>query len=309
LKVIEHLSGLGRWRVAQRNADQRLQAYVRGYLASEGYIPSALLERHMPALEVAIVLNFASPHRTLDLSDPKRVTEHQSAWVVGLQSRHQLSEALGARDFMIIRFTPIGAHLFLKTPMDLLTDRRIGLEEIDGPLARLMTTRVQGTRDWEARFDIVELLLAERLLSARRPSSILIHSWRRILESASDIDMARLSLESGWSSRHLIAQFHTHFGMAPKMIARIRRFHLAVEAANRLGRNGVGLAEGKPYLDRERMSGSCDASSTHVRWANLALDCGYYDQSHLIKEFRALAGLTPMEFLRQTWPGEPGPTE
>jgi AraC-like DNA-binding protein len=309
LKIIEHLSGLGRWRVAQRSADPRLRAYVRGYFASEGYIPTSLHERHMPSLEVAIVLNFASPHRTLDTSDPKRVTEHRSAWVVGLQSRHQLSEAVGERDFMVIRFTPIGGHLFLKTPMDLLTDRRVALEEIDGPLARLLTTRVRGTRGWEARFDLLEFLLAKRLVSARRPSSVLIHSWQRLLEGASDIDLALLSSESGWSRRHLIAQFHRHFGMAPKGIARIRRFNRAVEAANRLGRNGLRHSEGKPYLDLERMSDSCDARNTGVRWADLALDCGYYDQSHLIKEFHAFAGLTPVEFLRQTWLDETGPTE
>jgi AraC-like DNA-binding protein len=309
LKVTEHLSGLGQWRVAQRSADPRLQAYVRGYLASEGYIPSALQERHLPSLEVAIVLNFASPHRTLDTSESKRVTEYRSAWVVGLQSHHQLSEAVGARDFMIIRFTPIGAHLFLNTPMDLLTDRRVELEEIEGPLARLLTTRVKESRGWEARFDSVELLLGQRLESARRPPSALIHSWQRLLDNASGIDLARLSSESGWSRRHLIAQFHRHVGMAPKMIARIRRFNLAVEAANRFVRNGVGDPEGKPYLDLPRMGDWCNASDPDVRWADLALDCGYYDQSHLIKEFRALAGMTPVEFLRQTWSDETRPTE
>jgi AraC-like DNA-binding protein len=309
VRVSEHLSGLGRWRVAQRSADLRLQAYVHGFLASEGYIPSALQERHMPSLEVPIVLNFASPHRTLDPSDPNRVTEHTSAWVVGLQSCHQICEAVGARDFMVVRLTPIGAHLVLKTPMDLLTDHRVDLEQIDGPLARLLITRVQGTRGWEARFRLVELLLAARVASTRPPLPVLIHSWQRLLKGARDIDLALLSSQSGWSRRHLIAQFHRHFGMAPKMIARIRRFHLAVEAANRLGRKVVRHPEAKPYVDLDQLSDPCDASQTDLRWANLALDCGYYDQSHFIKEFRALAGLTPVEFLRHAWPGETDPTE
>ncbi len=58
------------------------------------------------------------------------------------------------------------------------------------------------------------------------------------------------SEQFGCSRRHLIAQFHKYFGMAPKAIARISRFHLAVAAINRLGRRDPSpYAEGKPYLD------------------------------------------------------------
>ena len=81
----------------------------------------AVREWHIPSLEVAVVLNFAAPHRMLDASE--RATDFRGAWVVGLHSRHRITEAAGARDFIIIRFTPIGAHLFLKMPMSLVTDR------------------------------------------------------------------------------------------------------------------------------------------------------------------------------------------
>lgn len=309
LQIIEHLSGLGRWRMAQRSADPRLQAYVRGYLASEGCLPKLLIERHIPSLEVAIILNFASPHRTLDTSDPNQVTEHRGAWVVGLQNHHRLCEAVGERDFMVIRFNPIGAHLFLRTPMDLLVDRKVELEEIDGPFARWFTSRVQGAPGWAARFDLVESMIAERIASARQPSSALIHAWQRLQDTPSAIDLEMLSSQSGCSRRHWIAQFHRNVGMPPKMIARIRRFNLTIDTINRIGRNAVRHPESKPYLDRERTCDSYDARKPEVRWANIAVDCGYYDQSHFIKEFRAFAGLTPLEFLRQTLPDGTGPLE
>ncbi|MEP6834893.1 MAG: DUF6597 domain-containing transcriptional factor, partial [Gemmatimonas sp.] len=84
-----------------------------------------LHERHLPVPEVAIVLNFAAPHRIVDPSDPKRTTELRNAWIVAPQHRHQIREAFGARDFMVIRFTPIGAQMLLGVPMDLLTDRTL----------------------------------------------------------------------------------------------------------------------------------------------------------------------------------------
>ena len=274
---------------------------------SEGYLPTALREWHIPSLEVAVVLNFASPHRVLNNSDPKQATEYRSGLVVGLQRRHRLTEAVGARDFIVIRFTPIGAHLFLKVPMGLIADRTIELEEIDGPWARLFENRVQATRGWEARLDLIELLIAERLTLARPPSSALIRSWQRLLDAPNTTGLALLSVEAGCSRRHLIAQFHAHFGMAPKTIARIRRFHLAVGALDRLGRNEVGHPAGAPYLDLARDPQR--AVQMDTPWADLALNCGYYDQSHFIKEFRAFAGVTPVEFLRRIEPGGTGRSE
>jgi Domain of unknown function (DUF6597) len=64
-----------------------------------------------------MVLNFGASHTRLDArSDggPQRV---DNAWVMGLQTRYYLSEAIGERRFMVVRFTPLGAHLFLRLPM------------------------------------------------------------------------------------------------------------------------------------------------------------------------------------------------
>jgi len=113
--------------------------------------------------------------------------------------------------------------------------------------------------------------------------------------------LARLPAEFGCSRRHLIAQFHTYFGMAPKTIARIRRFHLAVEAVNRVGRREpLSYPDGKPYLDSQAAGTGRTARKSAIRWADLALECGYYDQSHFINEFKSFSGLTPLEFLRHT---------
>jgi AraC-like DNA-binding protein len=250
---------------------------------------------------VAIVLNFAAPHRIIDPSDPKRTTEHGTAWIVGLQQRHHIREAFGARDFMVIRFTPIGAQMLLGTPMDLLTNRILALEDVDSRFSRLLTDRVEAAHDWATRFDIVENAIAGRLASAPSPPAGLLHSWRMLQESPNHVDLARLPEEFGCSRRHLILQFHKYFGMPPKMIARISRFHLAVAAIHRLGRRDpLPYAEGKPYLDRQADDSVRSATPTTFRWTDLALSCGYYDQPHFINEFRSFSGLSPLEFLHRT---------
>ncbi len=184
IEVSGHRSDLGRWRAAQRPAEPRLRDYVLGYFASEGFLPRPLHERHLPLREVAIVLNFAAPHRIIDPSDPARTTEHRNAWIVALQHRHQIREAFGARDFMVIRFTPIGAQMLLGAPMDLLTDRTLALEDLDSRFSRLLRSHAEATHDWAARFDIVENIIADTIGVRAGPSGrVCSMSWRILQES------------------------------------------------------------------------------------------------------------------------------
>lgn len=264
-------------------------------------MPKPLNERHLPPREVAIVLNFGAPHRIIDPSDPKRAAEHGNAWIVALQHRYHIREAFGSRDFMVIRLTPLGAHTLLQVPMDLLTDRVLALDDIDSRFSRLLMNCATATQDWPTRFDIIEKMIAARLASASSPPCGLLHSWQMLQDFPNDIDLSRMPAQLGCSRRHLIAQFHKYFGMAPKTIARISRFNLAVAAVHRLGRRGYQTyAEGKPYLDCPVGEHVRTGSSTKMKWVDLALDCGYYDQSHFINEFKSFSGLSPFEFLQQT---------
>jgi AraC-like DNA-binding protein len=301
IEVTGHRSDLGRWRAAKRPAESRLRDYVIGYFASEGFLPRPLYERHLPLREVAIVLNFAAPHRIIQLSAPYGTTELRSAWIVALQHRHHIREALGAREFMVIRLTPIGAQMLLGTPMDLLTDRALALEDIDPRFSRLLIGHLEDIEDWAARFDIVENIIARRLASAPPPPAGLQRAWQILHQSPNHVDLARLPQEFGCSRRHLIAQFHRYFGMAPKTIARISRFHLAVAAVHRLARRDPPrYVEGIPYLDRATTGADRRTTRTAIRWTDLALACGYYDQSHFINEFRSFSGMSPLEFLQRT---------
>jgi AraC-like DNA-binding protein len=300
IELTGHQSDRGRWRAAQRVAHPRLRDYVMGYFASEGFLPKPLYERHIPTREVTIMLNFAAPHKVIYTADAKRTTsEHRNGWVVAPQHCHHTREASGIRDFMVIRCTPIGAQMVLRTPMNLLTDRIVALEDIDSQFSSLLMSPAEAMRDWTARFDMVENIIAERLASAPCPPAGLLNLCRILQAFPNDVDLAMLPKEFGCSRRHLIGQFHKYVGMAPKMIARISRFNLALAAVHRLGRGDPSLyAEGKPYL--ESQADTILRTQPKIRWADLAVGWGYYDQSHFINEFRSFAGLSPVEFLQQT---------
>jgi hypothetical protein len=96
IEVSGHRSDLGRWRAAQPPFEPRLRDYILPHFGSEGFLPKPLHARHLPALEVTIVLSFAAPHRIIGPLGPKRTTGHRNAWIVALQHHHRIRQAFGA---------------------------------------------------------------------------------------------------------------------------------------------------------------------------------------------------------------------
>ncbi len=248
MDVIEHRSELGHWRVTQRRADARLHTYVHGYLAVEGYRLEAVRERHLPSTEVALLINFGAPHRTLT-PETKRWTTFDDAWVVGLHNTYHLTEAVGVRRFMVVRFSPIGAHLFLRVPMDLIENQTVELAQFDPKLARLLRTRLAAAPKWETRFDAIESLIAERVISMASEAEVVLAAWGRLRDAHGRIGLGLLASELQYSHRRLITQFRASVGPLPKTIARLLRFNRAVQLVNRLGRD-VTIEPAQPAIHR-----------------------------------------------------------
>jgi AraC-like DNA-binding protein len=224
-------------------------------------------------------------------------TAHGGIWVVGLHNRHQLTQAAGERQFMVVRFTPIGAHLFLGLPMHVIANDAVDLELIDPALACALVSRVVVARTWTDRFAAAESLIAERVTDAAAiPASIGL-AWRRLVATDGRIALGSLANEMACSHRTLIARFRTCVGFPPKTVARLLRFNRAVRSLDRLSGTRVQEPAGKPYIATKQPD---DPLVGAIQWADLAADCGYCDQAHLIRDFQELAGMTPNAFVRQT---------
>ncbi len=96
--------------------------------------------------------------------------------------------------------------------------------------------------------------------------------------SGGRLGTGELARDAGISRKHLAGLFRDQVGLAPKTLARIHRFQCALA----------------------RVQAGCNPD-----WCELALHCGYYDQSHLIHDFRQFTGLAPTAFARQARP-DPG---
>ena len=262
-------SDLGRWELATRGPHPELRAHVLGYIGIKSSI-DMVRERHLPSGEAELLVNFGTPYRVVDPACAGRSTEHHRVTVVGVHNRSVLTEGTGVQHVLVVRFRPIGAGLFLGLPMSELTNRLVELDDIDAGLTQRVIERLSTAPDWETRFAIMDSLIAARLAAGRAPRPAMTWAWERLRDTGGRVGIGALAKELGCSHRHLVAQFREHVGLAPKAVARVLRFNRVLQRVRRADR---------------------------VNWAEIAQDCGYFDQAHCIRDFRTFAGCTPTELM------------
>lgn len=274
--VFSHESPLGRWELASRPPVAALRPYVRHLHGFVEATPAPLRRREVP---IGAVVMIVSLEHGWQLEDVGGATLRRTSFVAGLQDGPVLVEHGGASHGMEVYFAPLGARAFFGVSLDALTGQVLELEDVLGPAATTLIERLRATRGWEGRFDLLEEAIVRRMAAGREPAPDLRWAWGRLAASHGRAEIGGLADALGWSHRRLVAQFREHVGMPPKRVARILRFHRA-----------------RSLLD--------DAASPSL--AAVAYECGYADQPHFTREFRALAGVTPREFLAHRLPGGGG---
>lgn len=165
-------------------------------------------------------------------------------------TRAAVIESVGEQHCVEIRLTPLGAHLVLDVPMDELAGRTLAFEDVWGDAT--LIERLHGARSWDARFALLDDVLAERLTAARPLAPEVSGAWHRLVATHGATSIAELVRESGWSRRHFTARFARAVGLPPKTFSRVLRFDRAKE---RLTESGVSLAE----IARARRGLACAA--------------------------------------------------
>ncbi|WP_033817752.1 AraC family transcriptional regulator [Kitasatospora sp. MBT63] len=261
--AVERLGG--RWRVS-RPWHPGLRPYLRSYAGYWEAGSSPYRVRVVPTGRAVVVINLAEPFTQVSrLGVPGPGSGRIGSLVVGLEDRPALCEHPGGQEAIRLELTPLGAYRLFAVPMRALTNHAVELSAVLGPEAGELVERLAATRDWAARFDLLDAVLLARLGHSPAPAPEVGRAWQLLAGSGGTVQIARVAEEVGWSQGHLIRRFTDQVGLTPKASARVLRFHRAVAL---LARGDAGPAA-------------------------VAAACGYYDQAHLNREFRALADATP----------------
>jgi AraC-like DNA-binding protein len=262
VRVERHLSEHGKWELAHGDPDPRLAAHVGRYCGYVERLDTPLRRRELPFAGVVLVVSFGPTIEIRGAGGPAQV---HSSFVAGLDDGPTFTEHGGAQHGVQIDLTPLGAYQVLGVPMSDLARRTVALDDLLGGAASELAERLHDAPGWGERFTLLDSALAARAAERRPASPDVAWSWRRLHETGGRLPIRELTEELGCSHRHLSARFREQVGMSPKAIARVLRFERAVD---RLRRGSGSLGE-------------------------IARDCGYFDQAHMNRDVRRLAGTTP----------------
>jgi AraC-like DNA-binding protein len=214
-----------------------------------------------------LVVNLGEGRMRIFKDDQDVVGQHFDHSVVcGPHSRYFVLDTSRSAPAIGIHFRPGGATPFFNLPADELTDRHIALEDLWGPWAHEMHERLTQASSPEHMFRLLEHVLLSRLRKPHLLHPAVAYAVRTLTAFPDVARIRQVQNETGYAAKRFIELFSGSVGLTPKVYSRIQRFQAVI--------NHV-------------------ARGDQLDWAGVALDGGYYDQSHLNREFRTFSGITP----------------
>ena len=244
----------------------RLAPYVQCYWTITASATPSFFNRVCPDGCADIIVDLAAKPATGGYGDGR------SSYTVGTMQSASSVEMRGKVHLLGVRFRPGGAKRFFQLPMYELTDRTVLLREVWGGADQLERV-VRDARSDADRIHRLEAMLLYRLGRSEEPAPALRHAVGYIGQTGGTRSISQVEQAVGVGARRLERYFREGLGVTPKLFSRVVRF-----------RRTLALMRG----------------DQHPSWSRLAIEAGYYDQAHLIREVRVLSGATPAELAAET---------
>ncbi len=236
-----------------------------------GYAPEHTVERLVPDGRVALVVALdENPRYVYDNHTREVSQEYRGAWISGVHSSY-LTIGLPAVSTLVAAQFRIGtAHAYLHVSLDQLRDSVVDAATVVGEPMWAVRRRLKQLESPTAKLKELANWMIERRDDARLTPPAVAAAVARILESPNVATVRDILRDSGYTRKHMNTLFRRYVGTTPKSLQRIIRFAETLKSIQQ---------------------------SQRINWAQLSADCGYYDQSHFIKDFQDFSGFRPQQFV------------
>jgi AraC-like DNA-binding protein len=229
-------------------------------------------EKLLPDASMELIIDLGDgPKKLYDRDQQTRHANYNRCWISGMQRKYIVIGAETGSSMMGVHFRTGGAAPFFGFPISELAGEVVELDLIWKREILALREQLIETESIDRKFDLLQSHLvgkAQHRLAPDTTISIALSS----LDTWPVLKLRDLASNLGLSHKQMLARFDCRVGLTPKFTSRLIRF-------------------------RKSLNTIC-AAPAEADWANLALDCGYYDQAHLIHEFQEFAGTTPAEYQR-----------
>lgn len=198
------------------------------------------------------------------------LSEGKSGVVVGVMTKPDIKIIEGVRNFVGVRFWPGGIIPFLRISAVEFTDDLVSIEDLWGRESNAMNESIYTESTFSKKVKVIENKLFKMLKDLNESDQIINFALLKILASRGVIPINQLVRELDISQRQLSRKFKEWIGITPKKFCSIVRFQNIVFELNKSADN-----------------------LSNIDWLDIALENGYYDQAHFIREFQKLYGKTP----------------
>ena len=273
VKVDAHDDGLNRWEITRLRPGLALHPSIASYSDYWEVSGSYTTRREMPGIEPVLIINLGDPVEIIGGDGESIRVEAGEGFAGATHTRSATSRSSGSQRGVHVHLDLLTMKRLFGAPMDELADRAVPLDAL-GQWATALTDQLADAATPAARAAILDRHLALRLADARDEDKAAKEALR-VLAHAPGVSVEALAAHLGWSRKRLASQVREASGVGPRLFRRLARFSALIARLQRR-----------------------DAA----RFAELALDCGWFDQPHMVRDFREFAGVAPREFLRRSMP-------
>lgn len=226
-------------------------------------------ERIYPQGSMELVVHLDS--RELSFIDEAKRHSVRVPLLAGPYSRSFLINPAEYTAVIGARFRPGAARMFFPVPAHELRNTDVPVEQLYPREAERLYDQLLSARGAAARIHVLEQYLRSKLVRSTELHPVVEYAVREFSRSHGAAAVADIRRETGLSHTRFIQIFTDHVGLTPKVFSRLQRFRALLE-----------------QVDRKHT----------VNWAEAAVMCGYFDQAHLIRDFRSFAATTPAAWLQ-----------
>ena len=244
---------------------KELQPFVRYYWILRVTADGIVSQRTLPTGCVSLIF-----HRKERLFSSNLRDLQPRSFICGQETVFSDVRSTGETEMIVVVFQPHTSKLFFNHPISLFRNLNISIIDTEDKELIELSNRIEDSMNNETCIKFIESFLLNKIIV--NPSYYLprLSEVIKSINSSPNISTKELAHIACLSEKQFSRVFSDNIGLSPKEFSRIIRIQRALSILKNLPR---------------------------INFAQLAYDCGYTDQSHMIKEFKQFSGYTPKEFL------------
>ncbi|MDT4968414.1 MAG: hypothetical protein QOJ64_3151 [Acidobacteriota bacterium] len=248
-----------------------LSQFIDLFVHNEGYYPDHSIDRFLPDGNTEIIIDFDDrPKFIYDNLTLRELQACHHVWASGVRTECISIPSANQTAMLIISFKKGMAYPFFPVPMNELSDCVVDADLLWGNDFAFLREKLMEIKEVELRFRLLEDFLVSKFQSRLLSNPCIEYALGEIIRQPDQINLGKLSQKVGYSQRHFIDMFSRQVGITPKAYLKIIRFQKVIREVEQ---------------------------SREVNWSAISQDCGFYDQAHLINDFKSFSGFTPEEYI------------